>query len=62
MVFPHSPDAKTAKVFLDIRQMVNSGGSEMGLLGLAFHPSYSSNGYFYVNYDAASPLRTVIAR
>ena len=25
-------------------------GSEMGLLGLAFHPSYSSNNYIFVNY------------
>lgn len=27
-----------------------STGSEQGLLGLAFHPSYASNGYFYVNF------------
>ena len=25
-------------------------GSEQGLLGLAFHPNYAANGYFYVNY------------
>lgn len=35
--------------FLDITGIVQSGG-EQGLLGLAFHPNYSSNGYFYVNY------------
>ncbi len=36
---------------------------EGGLLGLAFHPDYSSNGYFYVNYTRdGSPLETVIAR
>ncbi|MDP6954671.1 MAG: PQQ-dependent sugar dehydrogenase, partial [Planctomycetota bacterium] len=35
--------------FLDIGSIA-SGGGERGLLGLAFHPSYSSNGYFYVNY------------
>ncbi len=28
-------------------------GSEQGLLGLAFHPNYSSNGFFYVNYTTA---------
>ena len=27
-----------------------SGGSEQGLLGLAFHPDYATNGFFYVNY------------
>lgn len=36
--------------FLDIRSRVEDGASEQGLLGLAFHPNYSTNGYFYVNY------------
>ncbi len=35
--------------FLDISDRVISGG-EQGLLGLAFHPNYVTNGYFYVNY------------
>ncbi len=35
--------------FLDISDRVSSGG-ERGLLGLAFHPSYAANGYFYVDY------------
>ena len=35
--------------FLDIHQRVVYGG-ERGLLGLAFHPQYSANGFFYVNY------------
>jgi glucose/arabinose dehydrogenase len=35
--------------FLDIVSRVGSGG-ERGLLGLAFHPRYSENGRFYVNY------------
>jgi len=36
--------------FLDIDSRINSGGNERGLLGLAFHPDYENNGYFYVNY------------
>lgn len=36
--------------FLDISNRVGSAGSEQGLLGLAFHPSFSQNGYFFVNY------------
>jgi len=36
--------------FLDIRSAVNSSGTEQGLLGLAFHPDYKNNGYFFVNY------------
>jgi glucose/arabinose dehydrogenase len=35
--------------FLDIAARVGSGG-ERGLLGLAFHPQYSRNGRFFVNY------------
>jgi len=36
--------------FLDISDRVGSKGSEQGLLGLAFHPQYPANGFFYVNY------------
>ena len=36
--------------FLDIRDRVGSNSSEQGLLGLAFHPRYTENGYFFVNY------------
>ena len=36
--------------FLDITDRVSNNASERGLLGLAFHPDYAVNGYFYVNY------------
>ncbi len=36
--------------FLNIVPRVDSSSGEMGLLGLAFHPNYASNGYFYVYY------------
>lgn len=38
------------QTFLDIRDRVRVG-EEMGLLSLAFHPNYSANGLFYVNYS-----------
>lgn len=60
-VFPNVQSASTATEFLNITDRVASGG-EMGLLGLAFHPNYENNGYFYVNYTANSPRRTIIAR
>jgi glucose/arabinose dehydrogenase len=47
--------------FLNIRDRVGSSGSEQGLLGLAFHPQYAQNGYFYVNYTDKNG-NTVIAR
>jgi glucose/arabinose dehydrogenase len=60
-VFPNEQNVTSAKIFLDITDRVTSGG-ETGLLGLAFHPDYESNGYLYVNYTAPDPLRTVISR
>ena len=48
-------------VFLDIQVFVNDNGNERGLLGLAFHPEYSDNGYFYVNYTRSGGT-TKIAR
>ncbi|MDX1530796.1 MAG: PQQ-dependent sugar dehydrogenase [Rhodothermales bacterium] len=51
----------SAAVFLDIQNRVSSGG-ERGLLGLAFHPDYAENGYFYVNYTTGGPLRTRVSR
>ncbi|MDP2687796.1 MAG: PQQ-dependent sugar dehydrogenase [Aequorivita sp.] len=35
--------------YIDISGLISSG-NERGLLGLAFHPDYANNGYFYVNY------------
>jgi glucose/arabinose dehydrogenase len=35
--------------FLDV-SAINSSGGERGLLGLAFHPQYASNGYFFINF------------
>src|SRR2546422_1941289 len=35
--------------FLDIRSLVSCCG-ERGLLGLAFHPQYAQNGFFFVYY------------
>ncbi|MEC8896590.1 MAG: PQQ-dependent sugar dehydrogenase, partial [Planctomycetota bacterium] len=46
--------------FLDITSRVRSGG-ERGLLGLAFHPDFQQNRYFFVNYTNSSGT-SVIAR
>jgi glucose/arabinose dehydrogenase len=59
-----STGAREASPFLDVtgRSGFVSGG-ETGLLGLAFHPVYSQNGKFYVNYtrNHSGQLQTVIA-
>ena len=51
-------------MFLDITSIVDQDGgyTEEGLLGLAFHPNFEENGYFYVNYTEHNPRRNVIAR
>jgi glucose/arabinose dehydrogenase len=38
------------EAFLDITDRVGRNGNEQGLLGLAFHPRYTENRFFYVNY------------
>ena len=60
-VFENRADVTETKTFLNITERATSGG-ETGLLGLAFHPNYESNGYFYVYYTAPNPLRSVVAR
>jgi len=56
--------ALLAAPFLDISTRIVAGG-ERGLLGLAFHPQFAANGYFYVNYTyltAGDGLRSRVAR
>ncbi len=47
--------------FLDIRDRTATNAYERGLLGLAFHPLYAQNGFFYINYTTFGG-DTVIAR
>jgi hypothetical protein len=49
-----------ATPFLDVTPLV-SFSSEQGLLGLAFHPQYATNGWFFVNYTNTAGS-TVVAR
>ena len=52
--------------FLDVSDLSSDptvlGNGERGLLGLAFHPDYRNNGYFYVNYTRNPDGATVVAR
>ena len=52
---------KNETPFLDIESLVTDNIDERGFLGLAFHPNYVSNGYFFVNYINPSD-ETVISR
>jgi glucose/arabinose dehydrogenase len=48
-----------ATPYLDITGIVNSGGGEQGLLGLAFDPDYATNGDFYVHYTRGDNANVV---
>jgi glucose/arabinose dehydrogenase len=50
MIWILENDEVLSEPFLDIREMVNDRAMEQGLLGLAFHPEYKSNGRFFVYY------------
>ncbi|MBK8550304.1 MAG: PQQ-dependent sugar dehydrogenase [Ignavibacteria bacterium] len=63
-VFNNSPTANSKKVFINLSSKVSPSGSELGLLGLAFHPDHENNRYFYVNFtfDSASNYWSRISR
>lgn len=66
-VFPNESGINSSSVinFLDLEETVTfSSGQEMGLLGLAFHPNYTQNGYFYVYYTTgrSNNLRMITSR
>jgi len=64
MVFNNESSVGNTETFLNIMSIVDQDGgyTEEGLLGLAFHPNFSENGYFFVNYTDYGPKRNVIAR
>lgn len=57
----HDGTSLVAGNFLDLIALIGDSGGEKGLLGLAFHPRYAENGFFYVNYTDTSG-DTVVAR
>lgn len=48
-----TPEGVQRAPFLDMTAAVESSGNEQGLLGLAFHPDYATNGRFFVAYTAS---------
>lgn len=61
-VFPNDSNTTSIQTFLDLTNKASQTGSERGLLGLAFHPNYSTNRYFYVNYTRSSDGATIVSR
>lgn len=57
-VFSNDETTSVSTNFLDIQNGIVSQ-DELGLLGLAFHPNYSTNGLFYVTYTPSADLAVV---
>jgi glucose/arabinose dehydrogenase len=55
-------DKKVIGTFLDVSGKVSRGHSEQGLLGMAFHPDYATNGRFYINFTDTSGDTRVVER
>jgi len=60
-VFANDQNVGDTTTFLDLENKIETNANEQGLLGLAFHPDFGTNGYFYVSYNP-SENRTVISR
>ncbi|MEO8664172.1 MAG: PQQ-dependent sugar dehydrogenase [Ignavibacteria bacterium] len=48
-LFKNNPSVNTKKVFLDLTDKIATF-AQTGILGIAFHPNFQSNKYFYVHY------------
>ncbi|TFF94377.1 MAG: glucose sorbosone dehydrogenase [Promethearchaeota archaeon] len=59
--FQNNESTNTKNLFLDLSDDISTGG-ERGLLGLAFHPNFTSNGYFFVDYTDEGTGNTIISR
>ena len=64
--FENRPGVSESHMVLDLRGKVydftKRGANEQGLLGLAFHPDFKSNGYLYVYYSHASEPKSIVSR
>jgi len=57
-VFSNEPDVVQLDIFLNLSGNLSTE-SEQGLLGMAFHPNFSSNGYFYVHYNPNTTISRI---
>ncbi len=53
----------SSRVFADLRDRVDAGSNEAGLLGMAFDPAFAQNGHVYFSYTGeGSPLTSILSR
>lgn len=61
LITPKTGDGANTREFLNIVDRKPYQDNEEGLLGMAFHPQFKSNGLFYIYYSQHSPRRAVIS-
>jgi glucose/arabinose dehydrogenase len=49
-VFDNDPAVSASSVVIDLSDAVDSGPTEAGLLGMAFHPDFQSNGQVFLSF------------
>lgn len=63
LVYRFGADDEAAEVLVaDLSDVVYAVGSEQGLLGLAFHPDFESNGEIYLSYTSDAGAYSRLAR
>ncbi len=61
-ILPKDRNASEAAIWFDLTERVTIDKDfEEGLLGLTFHPNYTSNGKFYVYYSRQDPKRSILS-
>jgi uncharacterized repeat protein (TIGR03806 family) len=63
-VFANEADIAASSTFIDVASLLQTAGQETGLLGMAFHPDFATNGYVYLSFtgDVDGQLSSVIER
>ncbi|MCP3140867.1 PQQ-dependent sugar dehydrogenase [Pyxidicoccus xibeiensis] len=64
-VFANEADPASSALFIDLSGRVNASHNETGLLGMAFHPRFASNGEVFLSYvgdDRGGKLNSYIVR
>ncbi|NND97550.1 MAG: DUF1080 domain-containing protein [Pirellulaceae bacterium] len=64
--FENKADVSKSHLVLDLTEKVydwkKPGANEQGLLGLAIHPDFKSNGYFFVYYSHSDKEHSIVSR
>lgn len=60
--FVNTAGVNSVSTFIDIADGRLSYGGEKGLLGMAFHPDFATNGYVYLSYTSDDALLGLVSR